>query len=253
MNSTEKINYWFFKDKIPVTKSIIIINLILTVITPLFKLAVLWNLLSFSSDTAINYPWTAFTYPIISSFNPISVLFGFLWMWIAGGSLERSWGSMKFLGYFLVVSGITALALHVGWLITKQPASLAGLWMPLACITVTFAMLNPEEYVNIWGIIPIKLKYLALMDTIIVLVVFGSQNLILGVLALISLFYAYSVAVSKRGLSSPVKRIPQDDGKIVQVFKRKSITSSLNPFAYFKKKREEKKLRDLFRRSGFKD
>jgi membrane associated rhomboid family serine protease len=253
LNSKDKINYWLFKDKIPVTKSVIVINLVLTIIVPLLNKDILWQYIAFWPKIALTYPWTAITYPLLSLFNPICVLFGYYWMWIAGGSLERSWGSNKFLGYFLTVSAISALSLYVGMFITHYSAPLIGLWMPLACITVTFAMINPEECVSLWCIIPIKLKYLALMDTIIVLVTFGKENFILGVMALISLFYAYSIAVSKRGWELPIRRIPEDDGKIVQVYKRKSLTSNLNPFAYFRKRKEEKKLRDLFRRSGFKD
>lgn len=249
----DKLYYWLIKDKIPITKSIIAINIILTIITPLLHLDIITNLLAYRSDIATLHPWTAFTYPLISDFNPLSVLFGCLWMWMAGGSLERSWGSKRYLGYFLVVSGITALSLHLGWLITHISLSLIGLWMPLACITVSFAMINPEEYVNIWGIIPLKLKYLALIDVIIVGVSFGSSNLLLGVLALISLFYAYSVSSSKRSWLPSSSKQRKNNAKIVHIYKHNNIKKSLNPLSYFKKKKDEKRLEDLFKRSGFKD
>jgi len=247
----ERASHWFFSDRIPVTKSVIVCNAI-TFLLITFGGSSLVELLGYSTNTLLLKPWTAFTYPLIGTQDVISLLFASYWMWVAGGSLERSWSSRVFGVYFFLMSAITALGLYLGQLITGIPTSYAGLWLPLAGTTIAFAMLNPEQQILFFFIIPMKLKYLALLDVVLVLVSFARPNPLLGVFALSGCAVSYWYVRYRSNISFSTPR-RQSQGNILRVYSRRGFWSKLNPFRAIRESRERKRLRDLFERSDFEE
>lgn len=252
MDIKTKIIRWLLYDRIPVTKLIIISNAFMLIFLSLYHpgriLIAKW--LIYTSTSVMESPWTVFTYPLIYT-ESISISFCFMlfWMWIAGGNLERSWGSSRFSIFFFLMSAISALGLFLGGLITEKATILAGLHLPLAGVTMAFAMLNPESTILYGFVIPMKLKYLAILDVIIVLVSFGSQNPILGVSALLGCAFSYWYAVYAYNSK---KRKPSDC-KIIRIYEKSPSTPSLSPLGWYKEYRERKRLKDFFDKSGFKD
>lgn len=245
-----KIVYWLFQDKVPVTKLIIVSAILSFVAIKLFKLTILVQLLGFGSGFLLKQPWTVVTYPLLGTMDLLSLLFSGYWLWMAGGSLERSWGSVRFATFFFLMSAISAIGLFVGTLITGIPTDAAGLWLPIAGVTVAFGMMNPEQQILFFFVIPLKLKYLALVDAVLVLVTYGQIHLLIGLCALLGCAYAYWYATSGFRQSSYNYK---DDNKVVRVYKKHSSFRIPNPFAKLKEKRDRKRLKDLFERSGFKD
>lgn len=247
----ERASYWFFSDRIPVTKSVIVCNAI-TFLLIVFGAGSLIEFLGYSTDALLLKPWTAFTYPLIGAQDVISLLFASYWMWVAGGSLERSWSSRVFGVYFFLMSAITALGLYVGWLFTGIPTSYAGLWLPLAGTTIAFAMMNPEQQILFFLIIPMKLKYLALLDVVLVLVSFARPNPLLGIFALSGCAVSYWYVRYRSNLSFSTPR-RQSQGNVLRIYNRHGFWSKLNPFRALRERRESKRLRDLFDKSGFEE
>lgn len=250
MNTKSKIIRWVFYDKIPVTKLVIISNALSLIFFSLChpgRMLVVKRLM-YTSPGVMESPWTVFTYPLIYT-GCISICFCFtlFWMWIAGGSLERSWGSKRFVLFFFMMSAISALGLFLGGLITNETTLLTGLYLPLAGVTMAFAMLDPERAMLYGFVIPMKLKYLAVLDMLIVLVGFGRQDPILGVSALLgcAFSYWYVTYISKRWKAS--------DCEIIRIHKKSSTIPSLSPLGWYKEYRERKRLKDFFDKSGFKD
>ncbi|MCE5199305.1 MAG: rhomboid family intramembrane serine protease [Armatimonadota bacterium] len=251
-STTEKIAYWLFADRIPVTKGIIVLNVATLLAAALSGSAasLLFAFLGFNTPTFLQTPWTMLTYPLVwPSVNPLAVFFAGYWLWFAGGSLERSWGTKRFAGYFFTMSAISALGLFAGSILTHVPISTFGLWLPLAGVTISYAMLNPEQQILFFFVIPIKLKYLALIDAIILFVSYVTISPLLGVFALIGAAFAYWY-VMPRGYRAPRS---EDRGQVVHVYRRKRSLGGLNPLNWIRERRERDKLRKLFKDSGFKD
>ncbi len=102
-------------------------------------------------------PWTLATYQFVHGSSVFWFFISMLVLWIMAKPLEESWGSPRFL---------------VFWLVATFGASLtaAGLKLPLygdagvgTSILLTFATLFPEVEFRLFFIIPVKVKYLAVV------------------------------------------------------------------------------------------
>jgi len=236
--------YWLIRDRIPLVKVLILSNAVTFFLIALGNLYAIERYTIFDTAGLRASPWTLLTYALLGSRDgPISLLFAGYWLWIAGGSLERSWGSTRFALYFFTTCAISALGIFAGALVTHDSAVLAGLWLPLAGVTVAFAMLNPEQQILFFFIIPLKLKYLALLDVGIVLVAYGRANPLLGVMALAGCAYSYWYVRGRHALAW--NRGPRR-AEVVRVHRRKSPLRWLNPLNWFREYRDRKRLRDLF-------
>jgi membrane associated rhomboid family serine protease len=130
--------------------------------------------------------WTLLTYPLVSV-NPISLLFYGLMMWWVGGSLERSWGTRFYAIYFGLMSVITAVGLSAAAFLTNSEFIIDN-WLPLAALIVAWCMLNPNEEIRLYGIIPILAKWLALGEVLLIFFIYSNfgerMNLLTGMCAL---------------------------------------------------------------------
>lgn len=250
--SPERISYWLLKDRIPLTKLLIAVN-IFTFFMIAFGSRFVVDLLALNSAGALAQPWTLVTYPLAAAHgNPINLLFQGYWLWVVGGSLERSWSTRTFAIFLVIVSVITALAFIVGGFITGRFVMLAGLWLLLAALTMAFAMMNPEQQILFFFIIPLKLKYLALITVALVFLGYGRQNPVLGILAFSGCAYAYWYVRSGSQLDfNPRKR--EDRVQIIHVHRKPGMFSRFSPSNWLKEYRERKRLKDFFDRSGFRN
>lgn len=82
-----------------------------------------------------------------------------------GNTLEREWGTAKFTIYYLFGILINVIYGFAVWLISGQslPPSLDSSYLNLSMF-FAFAVLFPEQRVLLFFIIPIKIKWLALLD-----------------------------------------------------------------------------------------
>lgn len=249
-NIQEKIRYWIFSDRIPATKLILCAN-ILTFLIGVFISKQLWAFLAFNTSTAVVMPWTGLTYVLQSTDQPINFLFSLYWLWVAGGSVERAWGSARYAAFFFAITVISALGVYVGSLIAHSAEGLVGLWMPLAGVTIAFALLNPESVILFMFIIPLKLKYLAVIDAVLVFASYAGRNPWLGLCALAGCAAAFFYV--RHGDTLDFRSRHYDDGKIIRIRPRHRRMPDLNPVKWLKSRRDRKRLDDLFRRSGFDD
>ena len=102
--------------------------------------------------------WRLLTYIFIPpTFSIIWAVFVFYLYYLIGNSLEHEWGSFKFNIYYLV-----------GVLATTAGAFLSGLGTTSAYLNLSlylaFARLYPDFEIAIWGILPVKIKYLAWLN-----------------------------------------------------------------------------------------
>jgi len=253
----DKFINWLFDDRTPFTKVLIVANVATFVPIALAQLAVILIYGAFATPLALAHPWTFFTYPLVGKYccgamSVLSLLFACLWLAGVGGSLERSWGTRTFAIFFFLVSGFSALGLLAGGFLSHSAPTAAGLWLPIAGVTVAFAMLNPEAQSLFMFVVPLKFKYLALISAAMVLVGYTGDGFAVGVLALAGCGFAYIYvnAGLQRGFAP--RRTSRPDN-VVRVHPRQSAASRLNPFHWIKERRDRRRLKDLFEKSGLED
>lgn len=153
----------------PVLKNILIIN------GAVFFLTLIMENITISGDRAINviYEWFALM-PLGTNFMPWQVIsyqflhanfshifFNMFALFMFGADLEYSWGSKKFLIYYLTC-GVGAGLIHMflNPIFGGVPAPTIGASGAVFGILLAFALTFPDRYIFIYFILPVKAKYL---------------------------------------------------------------------------------------------
>jgi membrane associated rhomboid family serine protease len=106
---------------------------------------------------ALREPWRFVTYLFIpTTFSLIWVLFSLYWTWLIGNNLEQEWGAFKLNVYYLL--GVLATT-AVAWT-TKQPVG--NFWLNTS-LFFAFATIFPNYEITLFFIVPIRVKWLALL------------------------------------------------------------------------------------------
>jgi len=151
-------------------------------------------------------PWTLVTYQFVHGNSMFWFFISMLVLWIMARPIEESWGSPRFL---------------VFWLISTFGASLTAalLARPLygdvgfgTCLLFTFATLYPEVEFRLFFIIPVKVKYLAVIAAAILVYsslsygILGGLANIVGVSAGYLFFLAIRRMPSRRKIAFELKK-----------------------------------------------
>ncbi|HEY3297847.1 MAG TPA: rhomboid family intramembrane serine protease [Armatimonadota bacterium] len=249
--SGRDFSYWLLKDRIPVTKLLILANAATFLLAALFSVGALAGLLVFQSSTFLIYPWTALTYPLQAGMEPIGLIFSCYWLWVAGGSLERTWGSSRFAYYFFANVAITAVGMYAGGALLGLPVSLVGLWLPLSGVTIAWAMMNPEQEILFFFVIPMKLKFLALIDVLFVLIAY---KLPFGIFALAGCIFSYLyIRRSSSGSYRSYGSNTQERIIRIRPHQRMKFLDRLNVFKWYREYKERKRLEKFLGKSNFPD
>ena len=106
--------------------------------------------------------WRIFTFPLVPfSLSPIGALFGWILFYLFGSALENYWGTVRynlFLGIgFLanVAAAFATLAIHDGYVAQNH--------FLYATTFLGFARLYPDYTIHLFFILPIRIKWLALL------------------------------------------------------------------------------------------
>lgn len=105
------------------------------------------------------YIWQPFTYMFLHD-GFFHILLNMLFLWMFGKDVEQSWGKIAFYKYYLVTgvgSGMLNAMIHYDSMIPVVGASGAVFGILLA-----FAMLYPNRIVLLYGLVPMKVKYLVM-------------------------------------------------------------------------------------------
>lgn len=236
----DDIVYWFTRDRIPFTKAVVALS-VLSFLANLFdRTGVFRAFLIFKPSLFILKPWSVFTYPLVQ-LDALSLLFAGYWMWVAGGSLERTWRTRTFAVFFLGVSAISALGIWLGYMATGIPVPLSGLWVPLAAVTVAFGMQNPEQVILFMLIIPMKLKYLAAISAGLLFAGFSRIHFLLGLFSLVGCAAAYWYVRYGYDINLGLGRSHWDN--VVRINPSRSRRKGL--LGWYRDWRERKRLRDF--------
>ena len=177
--------------------------------TQLTRNNLLINLLYFNPYLIIRGQiWRLFSFVFIPStlgstslLSPIWFLFMAFLYYSIGGTLEHTWGTFKFNMYYLLGMLFNMVGLLVVQLISFNNSQVASTFYLYASLMITtyinlslflaYAVLYPDVQFLLYGILPVKVKYLAFIDIALLLFEFISGNItnrILIITAFINFF-----------------------------------------------------------------
>ncbi len=110
---------------------------------------------AFTPSRVLTRPWGAITYMFVHA-GFWHVFINMLMLFFFGRPLERRWGSREFIKYYLLC-GLGGVALSFLF----QSSSIIGASAAVYGVMVAFAMTWPDAPIYIWGIFPVKAKWLA--------------------------------------------------------------------------------------------
>lgn len=115
----------------------------------------LGHYLAFAPAKVLYRPWTVVTYMFVHA-GFWHLFFNLLALFFFGPPLEQRWGSDEFVKFYLICGlGGAALSFAFAWNHSVVGASAAVYGVMLA-----FAMTWPDSPIYIWGIFPVKAKWL---------------------------------------------------------------------------------------------
>jgi len=152
----------------PWVQRLIIINAVVLLLTSMMS-DQLSPVLAFVPADVLRRPWTVVTYMFVHA-DFWHLFWNMLGLFFFGPPLEARWGSHDFLKYYLIC-GLGGAALSF---VVAYEHSIVGASGAVYGIMLAFALNWPDAPIYIWGILPVKAKYLV------------------GVLAMISFFSTFN-------------------------------------------------------------
>jgi membrane associated rhomboid family serine protease len=141
-------------------------------------------------------PWTLVTYQFVHGSSLFWFFISMLVLWIMARPIEENWGSPRFLVFWLVSTfgaSLTAVAL-------SRP--LYGDVGFGTCLLFTFATLYPEVEFRLFFIIPVKVKYLAVIAGAILVYSSLSYGFVSGLANIVGVSAGYLFFLAIRRLPS---------------------------------------------------
>lgn len=168
--------------------------------------------------------WRLITYIFIPpTFNPFFFIFAIYFYVFIGRELERYWGTFKFNVYYF--TGVIIISI-VSMIFNVSVASVSNLNISLF---LAYAILNSEHMVYLFMVIPVKMKYIAIVMSTVIAYNFinaGFWQLRIIVLApiinLLIFFVPHFIRNTSKGVKAR-KRTQEFEGKVLEFQKKESF------------------------------
>jgi membrane associated rhomboid family serine protease len=138
----------------PWVKRLLIANVVIFLITQV-NLRFFFEWFAFAPSDVLTKPWGALTYMFLHG-NLMHLLVNMLVLFFFGPPLEQRWGSREFLKFYLVC-GLGGVALSF---LFAPSAAIVGASAAIYGLMLAFALIWPEAPIYIWGIFPVKAKWM---------------------------------------------------------------------------------------------
>jgi len=137
----------------PWVRRLLIANVAVFIVTRV-NLGFFTDWFAFSPSEVLTRPWGAVTYMFLHG-DVWHLLVNMLVLFFFGPPLESRWGSREFVRYYFIcgLGGVALSFLFVSYGIVGSSAAMYGLML-------AFAMGWPDAPIYIWGIFPVKAKWL---------------------------------------------------------------------------------------------
>jgi len=138
----------------PWVKNLIIANVVLFLMDYLSR-GVLGMYMAFVPSRVLTQPWTLITY-MFAHGNFWHLFWNMLALFFFGPPIEQRWGSGEFLKYYFIC-GMGGAALSF---LFAFGSPIIGASAAVYGVMLAFALAWPDAPIYIWGILPVKAKYL---------------------------------------------------------------------------------------------
>lgn len=113
--------------------------------------------------------WRVFTFSIVyESGGPLFVILNLYFLWFIGSTIEKEWGSFRFNVYYLMG--------YLGSVVSGFIMGYTTNYYLNLTLFLAFAILNAEARVLLFFFIPIKVKWLAILDLVILALEFAFSS-----------------------------------------------------------------------------
>jgi rhomboid family protein len=150
-------SYGFSFTLTPMVKRLMIANVVVFAVTMLVGQRFMFEWFAFQPREIFFRPWGPVTYMFVHG-DLMHLAVNMLVIFFFGPPLEAKWGAREFIRFY-AVCGLGGAALSYVFMFTGSPmivgASAAGYGIMLG-----FAMNWPDAPIYVWGIFPVKAKYL---------------------------------------------------------------------------------------------
>ena len=148
---------------------IVISNALLYIVSMFDQSGLLWGFLAMDAAAVLRGQiWRLVTYVLIPvGGTPLSVLLSLIFYYWLGESMERLWGSAKFTFYYVSGTLLSALASILALFLDGYAFRLYGAVYVNAALFFAFALTYPEAMVRLFYIIPVKMKWLAILEAVL--------------------------------------------------------------------------------------
>jgi membrane associated rhomboid family serine protease len=174
------------------------------------------------------------------SSNPFWTLLGLYFFYIMGTALERQWGEFRYTVYLLIAWVTTIAGAFLGWALMPaelRPIVVAGNAYIGGSVFLAFAYLFPEFVIYLFFILPVKVKWMALVTWLFYGYQFITGTVMTKVLIVASvlnflLFFGKDIVLmaktGQRRMKTQAQKI-QDRDKPFHVCATCGITDKTNP------------------------
>ncbi|MCY4574924.1 MAG: rhomboid family intramembrane serine protease [Gemmatimonadetes bacterium] len=141
----------------PWVKALLIANGVVFLVTFIVGAEPVFDLLAFSPARIWSRPWGMVTYMFVHA-GFWHLLMNCLFIFFFGPPLESRWGSSMFLRFYLIC-GLGGVLLSFAF----SNSAIVGASAACYGIMLAFAMIWPNTPVYIWGLVPVKVKWLVIV------------------------------------------------------------------------------------------
>ncbi len=141
-------------------------------------------------------PWTLVTYQFVHGPSMFWFFISMLVLWIMARPIEESWGSPRFLVFWLIATfGASLTSVALGRMLFGD----VGFG---TCLLFTFATLYPEVEFRLFFIIPVRVKYLAVIAAAFLVYSSLSYGIVAGIANIAGMSAGYLFFLATRKLPS---------------------------------------------------
>jgi membrane associated rhomboid family serine protease len=138
----------------PWVKKLLIANGVVFLLTWAIGLHVVVAYFAFTPARILAQPWTPLTYMFVHA-GFFHLFFNMLVLFFFGPPLEERWGSREFIKFYLI-AGFGGAALSFAF----PQTPIVGASGAVYGVMMAYALYWPDNPIYIWGILPVKAKYL---------------------------------------------------------------------------------------------
>lgn len=190
-----RVREFLFSDFAPAAKVILVLQLALFVVSLFSRFE---NALVLDSFRFFRQPWTVVTWWLVND-GVIDLLFAALWWWFIAGSMERTWGTRRFVIAWIVIVISTGAGLLLGSALSRTSFEITRWFPAIAGLTVSWAMTHAGQEVMLYGLFAVKSRWLAWLSAGLMVVSYAAIHPLAGLLSLSGCGAGYLLARAWRG------------------------------------------------------